>query len=80
MSVFRCQPLVALAAGLIENEDNETVENVQVSLSGEMSYNVLTTKDGNYAFNELTEGGDYTITPLKDDDYNNGLLCAPHRG
>jgi hypothetical protein len=60
-------------AGLIENEDNETIENVSVSLSGMLSDNRMTAADGNYAFHGLTPDGDYTITPLKDDDYLNGV-------
>jgi len=38
-----------------------------------MSNNSMTAVDGNYTFNSLTPGGDYTITPYKNDDYLNGV-------
>ncbi len=60
-------------AGLIANEQDEAVENVQVRITGRASDNVMTTAAGNYGFNNLRPGDDYTITPLKDDDYLNGV-------
>jgi len=60
-------------AGLISTETNNTVENVEVNLSGQMTDNMLTTTDGNYVFVNLQSGYDYTITPLLDDDHDNGV-------
>ena len=60
-------------AGLISTETNNTVENVEVNLSGQMTDNMLTTTDGNYVFVNLQPGYDYTITPLLDDDHDNGV-------
>jgi hypothetical protein len=60
-------------AGLITNEENETVENVQVNLTGGMSMNTTTTVNGSFNFGNLVRGADYTVTPVKDDDYLNGV-------
>jgi hypothetical protein len=58
---------------LITNEENETVENVQVNLTGGMSMNTTTTVNGSFNFGNLVRGADYTVTPVKDDDYLNGV-------
>jgi len=60
-------------AGLITNEENETVENVQVNLTGTTTLNTTTSVNGSFDFSGLTPGNDYTITPQKDDDYLNGV-------
>jgi hypothetical protein len=60
-------------AGLITNEENETVENVQVNLTGGTALSTTTVVNGSYNFSGLTRGNDYTITPVKNDDYLNGV-------
>ena len=60
-------------AGAIYTEDQEMVESVQMSLSGQGSANMETAADGLYSFTNLVEGYDYTITPEQDGDYLNGV-------
>ncbi|MEM6376798.1 MAG: T9SS type A sorting domain-containing protein, partial [Bacteroidota bacterium] len=66
-------PAVGEIAGLIYTENVETVEGVEVQLSGSRSMMYMTNHDGSYGFNSLVIGGDYTILPNKDDDYKNGV-------
>jgi uncharacterized repeat protein (TIGR01451 family) len=60
-------------AGAVYTEDQEMVESVQMSLSGQGSANMETAADGLYSFTNLVEGYDYTITPERDGDYLNGV-------
>lgn len=60
-------------AGLITTEEDETVEEVEVYLTGHMQEMMMTPLNGAYGFNNLPQGGDYTITSVKDNDYLNGV-------
>jgi hypothetical protein len=68
-----CGAAAPMAAGAVNTEDNEPVEDVQVSLSGQASTAMTTQNDGAYVFTNLTAGLDYTITPQRDGDYLNGV-------
>jgi hypothetical protein len=68
-----CGAAAPLAAGAVNTENNEPVEQVEVSLSGQASTAMTTQNDGAYVFNNLTAGLDYTITPQRDGDYLNGV-------
>ncbi len=69
-----CGPVAgASVAGLISTEEDRSVSDVQVELSGQMNDDMMTTNTGNYGFTSLTIGQDYTITPLKDVEYKNGV-------
>ncbi|WP_421947075.1 SdrD B-like domain-containing protein [Phaeodactylibacter xiamenensis] len=68
-----CGAAAPMAAGAVNTEDNEPVEDVQVSLSGQASTAMTTQNDGAYVFTNLTSGLDYTITPQRDGDYLNGV-------
>ncbi|RMF02290.1 MAG: T9SS C-terminal target domain-containing protein, partial [Bacteroidetes bacterium] len=46
---------------------------VEVSISGEMFQSMMTAADGAYEFDNLTAGGDYTVTPYRNDDHDNGV-------
>ncbi|MEZ5039325.1 MAG: T9SS type A sorting domain-containing protein [Saprospiraceae bacterium] len=60
-------------AGVIATEDLVPVEDVQVTLSGQTSLDLLTEGDGLYAFEPLQTGYDYTITPTQDLNASNGV-------
>jgi hypothetical protein len=62
-----------MMAGLIAREDMVGVENVMVSLSGQLSMQMLTAADGTYEFVDLETGYDYTLAPYLNDDHNNGV-------
>jgi hypothetical protein len=57
--------------GKITNEDDESVEDVMVEVSTGAS--MMTSNDGAYNFTNLPAGGDYTVTPSRDDDPRNGV-------
>jgi hypothetical protein len=59
-------------AGVIATEINESVNDVQVQLSGDSQISLMTNNSGAYSFN-VPVAGDYTITPLKDIDPLNGV-------
>lgn len=61
-----------VAGGRIANQDNVPVEGVNVDFVGS-ERNVVTTEDGEYSFNNILAGGNYTIAPSKTDDYMNGI-------
>jgi hypothetical protein len=60
-------------AGTIATEDNKAVQGVSVQLSGEASNTASTLVDGKYGFSNLKTGYDYTVTPVKDNGYLNGV-------
>jgi hypothetical protein len=59
--------------GTIANEDNESVEGVNVDLSGQSSATFLTGSNGMFNFANIPLGNDVTVTPSKDDDVLNGV-------
>ncbi|MEZ4991464.1 MAG: T9SS type A sorting domain-containing protein [Saprospiraceae bacterium] len=60
-------------SGAISTEDAEAMEGVDVELSGGQFMAMQTKADGNYSFEDLEPGFDYTVTPNHDKDYLNGL-------
>ncbi|MCB0638902.1 MAG: T9SS type A sorting domain-containing protein, partial [Lewinella sp.] len=59
-------------AGLITNEDDEPVANVEVMPSNMPDYMMLTANDGLFQF-EVPTNENYTIAPHAGDDYLNGV-------
>ncbi len=70
-----CDPvaLSPMMAGVISRENQDAVESVQVSLSGQMDTSMMTNAAGTYEFADLPMGQDYTLTPFRDDDHRNGV-------
>lgn len=62
-----------MMAGLISRENDDAVESVEVSLSGQMSTEIMTGSNGTYEFVDLPMGYDYTVTPSRDDEHRNGV-------
>lgn len=50
-------------SGRMTNEDGSAVNGLQILLSGSQSAMVLTDSAGNYRFNSVAGGGNYTVTP-----------------
>ncbi len=75
---YTCQntPAACLVniSGAIKTETNVGIPGVSVVLSGDASDTVVTPATGFYSF-QVAEGGDYTITPSKNNDVttNNGV-------
>jgi len=69
-----CSSSRATVAGKITNESNETVENVTVDVNANASMfnSMTTTSNGEYQF-ALPLGGDYSVTPMRNDDVANGV-------
>ena len=63
----------ASVGGAIETEMAESVENVEVSLSGNTDGMRVTNAEGTYQFVGLEEGYDYSVTPASDDQPLNGV-------
>ena len=66
-------PGEGIIAGLIATEDDRRVEGVEVSLSGPREAINITAADGIYSFAGLAFGGDYSVTPILDENYLNGV-------
>ena len=60
-------------SGNIATELNEPVQEVEVELQGSPFDMEYTTEDGDYAFPSMPVGGNYTISPYKDDNPLNGV-------
>lgn len=76
-------PHTVTISGKIEARTGQNMMGVEVTLSGDANETVFTDANGNYSF-EVTEGGDYVITPRKTSDPDNGVsafdivLCMQH--
>ena len=68
-----CQSIAGAISGTIRTFDNRRMEDVEVVLSGENPETQLTMASGAYAFEELFEGFDYSITPGYEVDFRNGV-------
>ena len=69
-----CSGSKSVIGGKIANENNEAVENVtiEVNSGASMLNSVTTDASGEYEF-LLPIGGDYSVTPMKNDDIANGV-------
>jgi hypothetical protein len=59
-------------AGMFMTEGDSPVKNVTVALDGS-AMKVLTTENGQYAFEQMNTGGTYIVMPEKNDDHANGV-------
>jgi hypothetical protein len=66
-------PGAAAIAGAIETEASQTVENVEITLSGSADGTYMTGEDGAYNFSNLESGYDYSVTPQLDLEPLNGV-------
>ena len=71
-----CPPSTVTTAqisGSVHALTGQTLEAVELQLSGGKNTNVMTGQDGSYIFDDLQMERNYTITPVAPDDYANGL-------
>ncbi len=61
-----------IIAGTIATELDKPVKDVNVQLNGTSQMDMMTPANGQYGF-AVVPGGDYTVTPVKDDDPLNGV-------
>ena len=72
MNVCNGSDPTGMVAGRIVNPNGLNVEQVTVSVAGAAQTSMTTTASGDFQF-ELQNGGDYTITPVKDINPLNGV-------
>ncbi|MBL7780228.1 MAG: T9SS type A sorting domain-containing protein, partial [Saprospiraceae bacterium] len=63
----------ATVAGALATETLQSIEQVSVGLSGTPNVNQNNLFDGNYAFQNVPQGANVTVTPTKDDNPLNGV-------
>ena len=66
-------PLVASVGGAVINEDGYSVQDVMVTVNDSINNMAMTGPDGNFQFDSLMTGFDYTVTPSKDTNIVNGV-------
>ncbi|MCB9326661.1 MAG: T9SS type A sorting domain-containing protein [Lewinellaceae bacterium] len=66
-------PILSMIAGTIQTEESEGVEGAEVILSGNTSFSETTLSTGNYVFDVVENGYDYTVTPHLDINPLNGV-------
>jgi hypothetical protein len=59
-------------AGAIATEGNQGVEGVDVQVNGGL-FSAMTDLSGDFTFNGLPAGGDYTVAPMLDENPGNGV-------
>jgi uncharacterized repeat protein (TIGR01451 family) len=64
-------PLVTIA-GMMATEFDETIQDVEVHINGQMTDMYMTSDDGMYNFS-VPFNGDYSMSPEKDNNYLNGV-------
>jgi hypothetical protein len=64
---------VGSIAGVIATEANESVEGVEVSLTGNNALTFTTGENGAFVFENLSLDMDYTVTPYLDNNHKNGV-------
>ena len=69
MNLCGAGPVGASLVGLIADEESNPTVNAEVSVSGMHTGTMTTTANGTYAFNNIAEGSDITVTPYKDIDH-----------
>ncbi|MBV6426029.1 MAG: hypothetical protein KIPDCIKN_00520 [Haliscomenobacter sp.] len=68
-----CIPRIGFIEGQISTEQNHRVEDVEVLLSGGANQMMVTRVDGQYYFEGIDSGYDYSVYPSKNTDYANGV-------
>ena len=66
-------PLAGEISGVITTDELEPLNDVNLDLSGTLQMAQTTSTNGAYLFNNLTRGGDYTVTAQLDKNHLNGV-------
>ena len=62
----------SIVAGAMQTEEGSDVQDVNVEVNGGL-FSQTTNSNGEYSFGNLTQGGDYSITPNLDQNASNGV-------
>lgn len=68
-----CGGEMRVVSGAINTFANNHLENAEVRLFGTELSTVVTNAEGAYAFPAMPNGGSYSVSPQKNDDYVNGV-------
>ena len=68
-----CPGSRAELGGQVKMENGRTVSQVEMTLSGNQSQILMTPNSGEYRFENLISGDDFTVTPMRDDVHNVGI-------
>ena len=60
-------------AGSIKNENDLPIRNIEISLNDANRSPVMTDFDGQFIFDDLEAGNDYSVFPYCNDDFRNGV-------
>lgn len=63
----------AQLAGGITTEDGEYIEGVDINVTGGGFFQMATGDNGSYLFSDIPFGEDYTVVPVRNDHYLNGV-------
>ena len=66
-------PALVELSGTILAPDGDPIPNVEVAITGDMSYMTTTDVNGEYTFSGIPEGGSYSIVPSKNTKASNGV-------
>ena len=70
-----CSGPVPMIGGQLQTEMGATLAGATVQLNGSDDASQTTANDGQFAFAQTTQGGDYSVTPHRDDDADNGVTA-----
>ena len=65
-------PSDPIIAGAIMTEEGNAVELTEIHVNGATNNMMMTTENGLHS-TTVMDGGDYTVSPLRDDDHDNGV-------
>ncbi|MBT8221463.1 MAG: trypsin-like peptidase domain-containing protein [Bacteroidia bacterium] len=64
---------VVSISGNVQSINNVNMANMEVRLSGDTILMTTTDANGNFTFSDLTKGGNFVVTPVKDNSNFNGI-------
>ncbi len=66
-------PSLVSLSGTVNTVNGEPIPDVIVEIDGDMNYTTVTDANGVYTFENIPDGGNYSIVPTKDTRANNGV-------
>lgn len=70
---FTCAGSKVMIEGEVKMENGVTVGSVEMAMSGDTTQMMMTPNTGEYRFDFLVSGDDFTVTPERDDVHNIGI-------
>ncbi len=70
---YTCSGSKVMIEGEVKMENGVTVGSVEMAMSGDTTQMMMTPNTGEYRFDFLVSGDDFTVTPERDDAHNIGI-------